>query len=61
MIAVRNAIRVGELMLLYGAFRLLSDVASPISLVLAVVYVYISLSFIVAIEWTLFPVLSLMH
>ena len=57
--AVRAAIRVSELMLLYSAVQMLG--ASPLHLALTIFYLYVGLSLIVAVEWTLLPVLSLMH
>ena len=59
--AVRAAIRVSELMLLYGVVQMLGAIASPLHLALTIFYLYVGLSLIVAVEWTLLPVLSLMH
>jgi hypothetical protein len=56
---MRRAIRLAEFLLVYGAYSLLRDVAFPLSLFMALGYLYCGVSMLVAIEWALLPILSL--
>jgi hypothetical protein len=56
---MRRAIRFAEILLVYGAYSLLRDVAFPLSLFMALGYLYCGVSMLVAIEWTLLSILGL--
>jgi hypothetical protein len=58
---MRTVLRVCELLLLYSAFCLLYDADSMLERILAIGYLYFDISLIIAIEWTLLPVLSLVY
>ena len=58
---MRTVLRVGELLLLYSAFCLLYDADSMLERILAIGYLYFDISLIIALEWTLLPVLSLVY